>query len=285
MDPKPTTYNLKAPGRSGSSLPRHLPGRGAFPGVDEHLVEAEVTREEVIGGHRMVTSPALSPHATQHTELDYVIRANVAPGYRVANDLLTRIDKKSDFASDVCVFKDGVDPATGARHLEEIAFEVVSEQNEGLVTEKAERMRRRGVRRLFAVWVKSRRVCEWSAESQSWRPLEADSRIQDRCLVTPLSVAALLNAAAADRAVVEALAAKNSPAILERDAAAQAKGEAKGKAEGIARSILRLLEARGIAASTAQRKEILDCPDLDRLDQWLLKALSASSVDEVISEP
>lgn len=281
MDPKPTTYSLKAPGRSGSSLPRHLPGRGALPRVDDHLVKAEITRDEVIGGHRMVTSPALPPHATRHTELDYVIRANVAPGYQVASDLLTRVDQKSDFASDVCVFKDGDDPTTGVRHLEEIAFEVVSEQNERLVTEKAERMQRRGVRRLFTVWVKSRRVCEWSAESRSWRPLEADSRIEDRCLVTSLSVTALLDAAAADRSVVEALAAKDSPAILERDAAAQARGEAKG----VAKSILRLLEARGLGVSTAQRQVILDCPDLDHLDQWLLKAMSASSVDEILSEP
>ena len=42
-----------------------LPGRGSFPRVDDHLVEAEVTRDEIIGGQRVVASPAEWPHATQ----------------------------------------------------------------------------------------------------------------------------------------------------------------------------------------------------------------------------
>lgn len=280
MDQKPSGYSLKAPGRSGSGMPRHLPGRGdPFPRVDDHLVTPEITRDEVIGGRRVIVSPAHPPHAIQHTRLDYVIQAHVAPGYTVAADLLTRHDYDSDFASDVCVFKDGVDPATGARFLEEVAFEVVSEQSERLATEKASRMQRRGVRRVFAVWVKERRVCEWSAESQGWRLLDAESGIEDSCFVRPFALAALLDAAQADRAVVEALAAKRSPAIQEREAAARA----MGRAEGIAESILRLLEARGIAMSPEQRREILGCSDLERLNRWLLKAVSALTVDELTS--
>src|SRR3982751_6013613 len=218
MDENRRGYDLKAPGRSDGRAPRHLPGRGGpFPRVDDHLVEPEVTRDEIIGGHLVVASPANAPHAKQHTRLDYVLLAHVASGYTAATDLLTRHDIESDFATDTCVFKEGVDPATGARYLEEIAFEVVSEQNEGVVTEKARQMRRRGVRRIFAVWVKTHRVCEWSPESESWLLLAADARIEDPCLVTPLQVAALLDAAKADSAVIEALAAKDSPAIRERD--------------------------------------------------------------------
>jgi hypothetical protein len=257
-----------------------LPGRGAFPSIEDHLVQAEVTRDEIIGGHPVVALPAHRPHATQQTRLDYVLDAHVAPGYEAATDLLTRHDAESDFASDACVLKDGVDPATGIRYLEEIAFEVVSEQNERYVAEKAVRMNRRGVRRIFAILVKGRRVCEWSAESQNWRPLDALARIEDPCLVTPLAVAALLDAAAADNAVAEALVAKGNPALREREAAA----EARGLAEGTARSILRVLESRGIAVETEQRQEILRCLDLDRLDRWLRRAVLAAAAAEVTAE-
>ena len=146
----------------------------------------------------------------------------MAPGYGAAVDLLTRHDEESDFARDTCVYKEGVDPETGTRYLEEIAFEVVSEQNEEYVSEKAGGMHRRGVRRIFAVFVKSPRVCEWSPENQSWRLLDPDSWIEDPCLVAPLSVAALLDAALADDAVVRALAAKGNPEIQRREAAAEA---------------------------------------------------------------
>jgi hypothetical protein len=285
MDPKRSAYDLKAPGRSGSGMPQRLPGRDPFPRVDDHLVVPEITRDEIIGGRRVIASPAHPPHATQHTRLDYVIQAHAAPGYTVAADLLTRHDHDSDFASDVCVFRDGIDSSTGTRHLEEIAFEVVSEQSDRLATEKAARMQRRGVRRVFAVWVKERSVCEWSAEAQSWRLLDADSGIEDSCFVRPFALAALLDAAQADRAVAEALVAKGNPAIREREASARAKGREEGRAEGIAESVLQLLEARGIAVSPEQKQEILGCSEPARLNRWLLKAVSASTAVEVTSEP
>lgn len=272
MDEKRAGFSLKAPGRSGSDHPRR-PGRGPWPRVDDHLVEPEVTRDEIVGGVRVVASPAQPPHATRHTQLDYVVRALVTPGFTAAADLLTRHDHDSDFATDVCVFKDGVDPATGARYLEEIAFEVVSTQNERLFTEKAVRMHRRGVRRIFAVRVKAGQVCEWSPESQGWRSLDAGARIEDPCLVAPLPVAALLDAAAADKAVAEALIAKGNPTLQEREALARAEG------------VLTVLEARGVAVSPEQRQEIRGCRDLDRLDRWLRAAVLASSAEEVLSQP
>ena len=264
-----------------------MPGRGSFPRIDDHLVVPEITRDEVINGRRVVAMPAHPPHATKHTDLGYVLRAHVAPGYTVATDLLTRFGETSDFASDACIYKDGLDPSTGTRYLEDLAFEVVSEQDRRDVTEKAVAMRRRGVRRIFAVFVKDPRVCEWSPESQSWLALDAGSRIEDRCLMAPLSVAALLDAALADIAVAEVLIAKRNPAILKLEAAVKAEGKAEGRAEGraelMAESILKILEARGVAVSLAQREEILRCADADRLDRWWRRASSASSTEELTS--
>jgi hypothetical protein len=268
MDENRRGYSLKAPGPPGSGSSFRLPGRGAFPGVDEHLVQPEVTRDEIVGGHRIVASPAQPPHAIQHTRLDYVLQAHVAPGYIAATDLLTRHDQESDFASDTCIYREGIDPATRTRYLEEIAFEVVSEQNEKWVTEKARRMHRRGVRRIFTVWVKAQKVCEWSPDGESWCPLE---RIEDSCLVKPLTVSALLDAAKADNSVVEALAAKGNSAIRQRDAAA------------LAGSILEVLDARGVAVTDALRQEISVCQDHDRLHLWLRQAARATSAEDLSS--
>jgi hypothetical protein len=276
-------YDLKAPGAAGQPL--HLPGQRSFPPLDEHLVEPEVTRDEIIGGRRVVAMPAGEPHATRQFMLDYVLGPHIAPGYIGAADLLTRVDIDSDFASDACVYKEGTDPQTGTRYLEELAFEVVSEQNEGVVTEKALRIHRRGVRRIFAIFVKGdRRVCEWSADTRSWRLLDPSSCIEDPCLKVPLQVAALLDAAAANQAVVEALAAQGDPAIQRREAAARSEGEALGEARGKAKVILQVLEARGLAVGRSQREEILLCNDLDRLDRWARRAALASSAAEVLAE-
>ena len=279
MDENRPGLSLKAPAGSGGSL--HLPGRGSFPLVDDHLVEPEVTRDEIIAGRRVVAFPAEKPHAVKQASLDTLLANHVAPGYSVATDLLTRYAVNSDFASDSCVVKDGIDPATGSRYLEEIAFEVVSTQSERKAMEKAEVMHRRGVRRIFGVWVRGRpRVGEWSAESRSWRLLDEGSQIEDPCFGAPLPVKALLDAAAVRRAVVRALEVQGEPAILELKAAAEAEGEARG----IARSVLKILEARGIAVSSGQREEILGCTDLERLERWLLRASMATSADEVTSE-
>ena len=99
-----------------------LPGhRERFPRVDDHLVEPEVTRDEIVGGRKMEASPAKAPHAGQHGQLDLVVGSHIVPGYRLMVDLLTRHGVDSDFASDSAVVKEGIDPATGTRYLEEIA--------------------------------------------------------------------------------------------------------------------------------------------------------------------
>ncbi len=274
MDEKRSGLSLKAPGSSAGAY--HLPGRGSFPLVDDHLVEPEVTRDEILNGRRVVSMPAERPHAVKQASLDTLLANHAAPGYSVATDLITRYAVNSDFASDSCVVKDGIDPETGRRYLEEIAFEVVSTQTDRKVAEKAEVMHRRGVRRIFAIWVKSRRrVGEWSAESGSWRLLDEESHIEDPCLGAPLPVKALLDAALVRRAVVRALEIQGEPAIQELKAAAEARG--------VARTILNILDARGIAVSSAQREEILGCTDLERLDRWSRRAAVATSADEVMS--
>ena len=60
------------------------------------------------------------------------------------------------------------------------------------------------------------------------------------------------------------------------------KGIREGEARGKAKGLLTLLEARGLAVSSAMRTKILACTSTATLDRWLKSALQASSVSEII---
>ncbi len=283
MDENRPPYSLQAPGAAPGApsyeLPGHEPRRRARPPrVDEHHpdVSPEIRRDELIGGRIVQAMPASLPHGGQNFDLDYLVGAHLEAGYRGATDLMTRFDLDHDFASDTAIVKEGVDPATGTRYLEEIAFEVVSEQSEGDVTAKVPRMLHRGVRRVFGVFVKEGSVREWVEKKgkAGWVTLGPEAQIRDRCLAVPLPVAAILDAARRDDAVAGALIAKHNPKIAEH--------VARGKAEGMAEAIVAILTQRGLEPSDALCHHILACADLETLDRWLSRALVAASADDVI---
>ncbi len=235
----------------------------------------------MIGGEMLQASPAELPHAVQNADLDYLLRAHLAPGYRVATDLATRHDQENDFASDSAVVREGTDPSTGSRFREELAFEVVSEQNKASVTRKAPTMLQRGVDRVFAVFVKQGRVAEWVPDARKeakghWVELASDAKISHPSLAEPLPVGAILDAAVADDTVARALDAKGNPVIREI--------RAKEKAEGKAEAILTVLAGRGLRPSASVRRRILSTTDLATLERWLLKAVTATSPEDVFEE-
>jgi hypothetical protein len=55
-------------------------------------------------------------------------------------------------------------------------------------------------------------------------------------------------------------------------------GKAQGKVEGEADAILRVLDARGLTITAAQRKRIADCTDLTQLQEWITRAATATTV-------
>jgi hypothetical protein len=57
---------------------------------------------------------------------------------------------------------------------------------------------------------------------------------------------------------------------------------AEGKAEGKAEAIVAILTARGIPLDDARRARITGCSDAATLDRWLVRAISASSVEDVV---
>jgi hypothetical protein len=120
---------LVAPGAPSDADPIRCPGPDdPPPRIDERLAPPE-TRVEYLHGIEMFAAPAEPPHAMQHFELARVLGTHVAQGYRGAIDMLACTSGASDFAPDASVFPADPDPRTGGRQLEELAFEIASEQS------------------------------------------------------------------------------------------------------------------------------------------------------------
>lgn len=277
---------MQCPPRSaGSGL--SLPGAASErpPRVDERLAPPE-TRVEYLRGVELFAAPADEPHATRHSLVDRVVGSYVAPGYVPAVDLLTRTDTTSDFAPDFSIFPAGPDPATGGRKLEEIAFEIASEQSLAVPTRKARELMRRGVRRVLCLLVKQRRVLEWSREADDWVALTGDGVLEDPCLVRPLPIGALLDAAQADDAIARALLEKRPPSIARALETERSQGHKEGHKEGhkaghltaARESVRRVLQRRGLEPTAAELARIDACEDPGTLARWLEQAVDAASV-------
>jgi hypothetical protein len=264
MDPKPVQYLAPPPSGTVSAAVRFL---GAHhPSLDDHLVEPE-TRAEMVRGQRVIAMPARPPHADRHCELDYVIRAHVAPGYIPSSDMLTRAGPGSEFATDTSVRKQGIDPETGTRYLEELAFEVVSRQSLRDITIRAEELTNRGVRRLLAIFVKRGEVREWSPSQNGWVPLSLDGVLDDPTLARPVAIRALLDAAAADDAVIDALDAKGNRRLQEIKSCEREEGREEGRQEGRIQAIEAICRVLDISISPERRAQLLelDASGLERL--------------------
>jgi hypothetical protein len=69
----------------------------------------------------------------------------------------------------------------------------------------------------------------------------------------------------------------------EGEARGKAEGEARGKAEGEAAALLKILTRRGLTLTAEQRRCIMGCTDVAMLERWLDRALSVSSVAELLA--
>jgi Uma2 family endonuclease len=234
---------------------RSFPGHGVS--VDDRIVAPE-SRAEIVEGKLLLSPPSDEKHAVPHADLAYVLRAHVRSGFSVAVDMLTRTSEESDFAPDASVFELERDPVTGGRRLEQLAFEIVSEQALAVQTTKARELTKRGVRRLFCLVVKQGKLLEWSRETDGWSAVPLQE-IDDPCFVRPLPTSALLRAAVADDAVLRALRSKGHP---EFDAVRE-----EGREEGLRVGILDLCESLGIAVpeGAAAQLEMLRSRELDAI--------------------
>ena len=61
-------------------------------------------------------------------------------------------------------------------------------------------------------------------------------------------------------------------------------GEAKGRAEGRAEALLTVLEVRGMVLDASTRERIVGCTNSEQLQRWLVRAATASSLQEVLED-
>ena len=64
----------------------------------------------------------------------------------------------------------------------------------------------------------------------------------------------------------------------------EARGEARGKARGKAEAVLKLLNARGLAPTDEQRRQVTSSTDPVQLDLWFDRAITASTAAEVFAD-
>ena len=64
----------------------------------------------------------------------------------------------------------------------------------------------------------------------------------------------------------------------------EAKGRVEGRVEGRREALLTLLEARGLAVTPALRARVGACVDLARLERWIVRAATAQSAADALSD-
>ena len=249
------------------------------PAIDERLVAPE-TRYEMWDGELVHVPPADPPHGTRHLQVAALIEAHTGPEFESAAELLTRTSRIDDVAPDVSVYPDALDPRTGGRQLEQLAFEIASTQSLGDAGRKAAKLVGRGVRRVFAIDVERSRALEWSVALGTWSVLDATGQIEDPALAVPLPIEALIRNAKADDSIARALLAKRNPVLVQD----RAEGKAEGRAEGKAEAVMVLLTARGIAVDGATRERILGERDAEQLDRWIVRAASCATLAELLTD-
>jgi hypothetical protein len=57
----------------------------------------------------------------------------------------------------------------------------------------------------------------------------------------------------------------------------------QGEARGEARAVLAILTARGIDVADQARERIAACTDIERLDTWIQRAVTATTVDDLFT--
>jgi hypothetical protein len=72
--------------------------------------------------------------------------------------------------------------------------------------------------------------------------------------------------------------------LAKGEAKGKREGKAEGKVEGKAEAVLRVLDARGLTVTAAQRKQVLACTDGAQLDVWLDVVVATPSAKALLTE-
>jgi Uma2 family endonuclease len=265
----PESRTARAPLASPRRKKRRLPR----PAVDDRLVMPE-TRFEILDGKVEYVPPADEPHGVRQTKMAGLLEMHVVRGYQCASDMLTRTSAKNDVAPDASVYPAARDPVTGGRQLEDLAFEIVSTERLSHAAKKARTLKKRGVRRIFALDVERRRALEWSPEADSWEALPEDGVIEDRVFVRPLPLRPLIDASEIDDEAARALLAKGNPVLL-----------AETDRVVVSRKIdvlLLFFETKGMPVSDEARARLQAPKNEAEVDRWLAQAFDGARIEDLL---
>jgi hypothetical protein len=251
------------------SSPRD-PASTDLPPVDSHLLAGEQPYE-LDDGKLVYVPPAEEPHAVSHGALGALLWAHRAADRSVAIDMLTRVSETSERAPDAAIYPSARDPRTGGRQLEELAFEIMSTETRTEAAHKADQLSKRGVRRVFAIDIVRKRAFEWSAALEDWSILASNGSIEDPALAVPLPIAALVDAANAETAMVHAFRERRHPEFLAERADAQRTTLAK-----------QLAQKFGPLPADATTR-IASAP-AEALERYLERVLTAATLADVLAD-
>lgn len=98
-------------------------------------------------------APESALHGQPHGQVYFVLHTYVAAGYELDVTALVREPAGRALGSDIRVRKNGLDPKTGDRHVEEMAFAIESQRPDAgaVIAQHVEAMLARGVRRIFTI--------------------------------------------------------------------------------------------------------------------------------------
>ena len=108
--------------------------------------------------------------------------------------------------------------------------------------------------------------------------------LANKAKFTAAELQAYENARDEIRQVLEIAAARWAEGLAEGETTGFAKGETVGVVKGKVAAILAVVAARGLPLSHEIRARIEACKDAETLDRWIVRAVTAASAEEILSE-
>jgi hypothetical protein len=143
-------------------------------------------------------------------------------------------------------------------------------------------MTRRGVRRVFTIFVKTGEICEWSKSRGEFVALPVQNgELVDHVFMRPVAVKALIDHAMGEIESARALIAKKNPEIMKLGQQRFDEGRDEGRDEAQRNMLFMLLETRFGKIPVSVRKR-LDTASSEQIMEWAKKVFSASSPMAVV---
>ena len=236
---------------------------------------------ELSDGHALRCTPAGSRHGSAQLDGGRVLASDPAVRGRIGIDIgIAWNDDKNLRAPDLVVGDFERTPGW-LRTVPPLAVEYADTgQDEAELAAKISELHAAGTALIWVVRLTGPLRVEVHARGEPMRTVGADGELlAPGVLQNPVPVRALAYADAADAASLRnLLQAHGYNSIAE----IQAEGKAEGEADALASSILAVLAVRGISISAGEAGHIRACRDSQRLAQWLRRAVTVTSIAELL---